>query len=82
MISIIICSVNNDYLQNIKNNIAETIGTEYEIIAYDNRHTNHVICHVYNLCAAKAKFPYLCFVHEDVELLSKDWGKELIAYIQ
>ncbi len=36
MISIVISTYRNDYLKNLENNIATTIGTDYEIIAIDN----------------------------------------------
>jgi hypothetical protein len=78
MISVVICSVDPDLLSAIKQNIAETIGVEYEIIAVDNRNSGEGICHVYNSCAKKAKYEYICFVHEDVLFDSQDWGKILI----
>ena len=37
MVSIIICSVSPLLLEDLKQNIAQTIGVEYEIIAIDNR---------------------------------------------
>ena len=78
MISVIICSINELYLSNIKRNIAETIGVEHEIIAFDNRETNFGISKVYNDCAKKSKFQYLCFVHEDVIFKTNNWGIILI----
>ncbi len=32
---------------------------------------------MYNYGAEKAKYPYLLFVHEDVEFLTADWGKTI-----
>ena len=37
MVSIIICSVSPHLLKKLQQNIAQTIGVEYEIIAIDNR---------------------------------------------
>ena len=37
MVSIIICSVSPHLLKDLQQNIAQTIGVEYEIIAIDNR---------------------------------------------
>lgn len=79
MISVIVCSVNSDLLQNLKKNISETIGVEYELIAFANVKESFGICKVYNICAEKSKYDYLCFVHEDVVFQSNDWGKKIIA---
>lgn len=36
------------------------------------------MCSAYNEGVRKAKFPYLCFMHEDITFLSQNWGKECI----
>jgi hypothetical protein len=82
MISIIICSINSECCEKTIWNFSETIGVEYETIVFDNRSKNWGICKVYNYCAEKAKYPYLCFVHEDVFIKTKDWGKEIIKFIE
>ena len=74
MISVIICSVNPIQLQNISKNIAETIGLPYELIEIDNTNSKKGICNVYNDAAAKAKYNYLCFVHDDVKFHTMSWG--------
>lgn len=74
MITVIICSVNPDYLSKLQVNIAATIGVPYELLAIDNRNSNKGICKVYNEAAAAAQYELLCFIHEDVLLHSKDWG--------
>jgi glycosyltransferase involved in cell wall biosynthesis len=74
MISIIVCSINKAYLEQVKQNIAFTIGAEHEIIAIDNTVNSIGICAVYNKAAAAAKYPYLCFLHEDVLFHSNGWG--------
>jgi len=79
MISVIICSRNQELLEKLKFNIKETIGVEYEIIAYDNSAASEGICKVYNLCSTKAKFEFLCYVHEDVHFITTDWGTELVS---
>lgn len=78
MISVLICSINPDLLIQVKQNIEKTIGVEHEILYYDNRKLNNGICFVYNTLATKAKFPYLCFVHEDVLFQTNDWGKKIL----
>ena len=74
MLSIIVCSISTQRLQNLKENVERTIGCDYEIIAFDNREKMWPIAKVYNHAAAQAKYPYLLFVHEDVEFLSEAWG--------
>ncbi len=56
-------------------NCSENIGCEHEIIIFDNRTAGYGICQVYNICAAKAKGDYLCFVHEDVQINTPNWGE-------
>lgn len=74
MITVIICSVNPDYLKAVTQNIADTIGVPYELIAVDNRSSGRGICSVYNEAAAKAKYDFLCFLHEDVVFHTQQWG--------
>ena len=45
---------------------------------WDNRKANIGICEVYNKLAASARFPYLCFLHEDLLFKTRDWGKYLV----
>ena len=79
MVSIIICSVSPHLLKELQQNIAQTIGIEYEIIAIDNREQHWPIAKVYNYAAQQAKYPYLFFVHEDIRLRSDKWGKLMIS---
>ena len=54
MISIIVCSINPDAAEKLKQNIAATIGrVEYEVIVFDNRTSGYGICKVYNSCAER-----------------------------
>jgi hypothetical protein len=77
MISVLICSIDTELLNNVRTNIAETIGVPFEILYLDNRNEKKGICQVYNELAERARFPYLCFLHEDVILNANDWGKEI-----
>jgi len=81
-ISVIVCSIDQVRCEALKNCIADTIGVEFEVIAFDNRHENWGICKVYNYCAKKAIYPYLCFIHEDVAVTTKDWGATLIKFAE
>lgn len=77
MISIVICSKNPVLLKNVRENISETVGVPFEIVYRDNKE-NQGICSVYNQLAQQTKYPYLCFLHEDVMIKTRDWGKKLI----
>ena len=75
MLSIIICSISPERLLQVSQNIHETIGVEYEIVALDNRERNWSIARVYNEGARKANYSFLFFVHEDVKFHTQDWGR-------
>ncbi len=77
MISIIVCSIRPDLLKRLEENISVTIGLPYEVLVFDNRTAGKGICEVYNLLALKARFDTLCFLHEDIEFQSKNWGTSL-----
>lgn len=79
MISVIVSSHRVAYFSALTTNIAETIGVDYELIEVKNPGTMG-ICKAYNIGAKKSKFPYLCFVHEDVKFISKNWGQNLITH--
>lgn len=78
MVSIIISTYQPIYLEAVKQNIAHTIGVPYEIIAIENKRAMG-ICKAYNIGAEKAKFPYLCFLHEDIEFKTQNWAGSLIT---
>lgn len=78
MISVIICSVNALLRTNVKKNIEETIGIEHEIIVIENEQTHYSISKAYNIGATQSKYPFLCFVHEDIIFHTKGWGNVLI----
>lgn len=82
MLSIIICSVSPEFQKQVVENFTQTVGCEHEFIIFDNREPRYGLCKVYNLCAQKAKYPYLCFAHEDIVIATKGWGTKLIAHIQ
>lgn len=77
MVSIIICSINQDFLKSVSENISQTIGVEYELLVWDNRQEKKGLCAVYNLMARRAQYEYLCFVHEDIIFETANWGKVL-----
>jgi len=78
MISIIISSANAKYLKDIHQNIEETIGVPFEIISTDNSNGVRGICAVYNEAANKASFDILCYMHEDLKMLTQKWGLKVV----
>lgn len=75
MISIIIASVNNSQLLDVTANITKTIGVVYEIISFDNRNGAKGLCEIYNTGVERANYDVICFMHEDVEIKTKNWGQ-------
>ncbi|MDN3587416.1 glycosyltransferase [Pedobacter aquatilis] len=74
MISIIISSSNRIFLENITKNITETVGLTFEIISFDNADGKKGLSELYNGGANKAKYDLVCFMHEDVNIKTKNWG--------
>lgn len=82
MISIIICSCNQNDLTNVKKCIEQTIGVPYEIIAIDNRDNKYNIFSAYNEGIKNAQGDILCFMHEDLFFHTQDWGKLLECHLK
>ncbi|TAN12868.1 MAG: hypothetical protein EPN37_14685 [Chitinophagaceae bacterium] len=82
MISIIICSKDPRQLSLVVGNIRETIGIPYEIIAIENSSGKYGIGEAYNNGAKKAKYKYLCFIHEDIEFSNVGWGRNIISHFK
>lgn len=78
MISIIICSTSKNINSIQKENIGKSIGVEYEIILIDNSQNKYNIFEAYNEGVKRAKYPYLCFCHEDICFRNKNWGVSLL----
>lgn len=82
MISLIVCSRNKDISEILKSNIAGTIGIEFELIVLDNSKNEYSIFSAYKEGVSRAKYPYLCFMHEDVIYHTKDWGEKVVKHLQ
>jgi len=78
MISIIICSASTEELKQVSQNIDLTIGVPYEIIGINNSDGKRGICEVYNEGKRKAKYDTLCFMHEDIEIKTENWGVNVL----
>ena len=77
MLSIIICSRKSDISFELKQNIADTIGCEYELIVIDNSRNQYDIFQAYNLGIEKAGGEILCFMHDDILMHTNNWGDVL-----
>lgn len=82
MLSVIVCSRSQTPKPDFAENIRHTIGVEYELIHIDNSVNTYSIFEAYNQGYKISKYPYLCFVHDDIFFHSKDWGKKLIMHLQ
>jgi len=78
MFSILVCSINAAFLEKLKVNIHETIGYEFELLFWDNLANEKPITEVYNLLAAKAQYPFWCFIHEDIRFDTQRWADNLL----
>lgn len=74
MISIIICSRDVNLKPVLIENIQQTIGYEYELIVIDNSENKYSIFEAYNLGIEKSLGSFLCFVHDDVQFHTQNWG--------
>lgn len=82
MISVIICARTKILPPAFVENLSATIGAPFEIIHIDNSENKYSIFSAYNEGYAKSKYPYLCFLHDDVLFHSTDWGLKLITHLQ
>jgi len=82
MVSLVVCSINPKFLKNLQENVSLTIGVEHEWLIWDNRKDNKGLCEVYNNLAKNARFPYVCFLHEDLLFRSENWGSYLVKLME
>ncbi|MCQ2755145.1 MAG: glycosyltransferase family protein, partial [bacterium] len=76
MISLITCSRTPQLSQELQDNIAATIGCEYELVTIDNSTNKYNIFQAYNEGVRRAKGDILCFCHDDIMFHSQDWGEK------
>lgn len=74
-VSIIVCATKPDLVEELRENIARTIGDgcEYEIIAIDNTRNPRPLAAVYNEGGRKARFDNLLFIHQDAGFITENW---------
>lgn len=75
MISIIICSRTSNVAKELLFNIKSTIGFNYELIIVDNSENRYSISEAYNIGIRKSKGDFLCFLHDDIYIHTKGWGR-------
>lgn len=81
MLSLIICTRDAGALAAVSASVATTIGVPYEIIAVDNARGQYGICEAYNIGAARAQHPLLCFMHEDIRFHTPNWGLVVVEVL-
>ncbi len=79
-ISIIICSRQSNIPTNLQENIAATIGADYELIIIDNSANQYSIFSAYNEGVRRANGDILCFMHEDVIMHTHGWGMRVLNH--
>lgn len=79
MISIIVCSINQEFYYRFVESVNQTIGVQFEIIKIDNKIDKLSIAQAYKKGSSLAKYEYLVFVHEDVVFHTMNWGTNLIS---
>jgi GT2 family glycosyltransferase len=82
MLSIIVCSQHKKLPQEFIRNIDRTTGVEHEIIHIDNSENKYSIFSAYNHGASLSRYPFLCYVHEDVLFHTQNWGEKIIAHLR
>ena len=82
MISIVICSRKPDISAELRQNIAETIGCEYELFVIDNSSNQYSIFQAYNEGVKRSTGEVLCFMHDDVLFRSSNWGDTIKTHFQ
>jgi hypothetical protein len=82
MISLVICSRTIQLNESLRINIDKTIGTEYEIILIDNSQNQYSIFEAYNKGVELSKYSFICFMHDDIQYITDNWGKLALAHFE
>jgi GT2 family glycosyltransferase len=77
MVSIIICSRDEEKLKEVNRSISNTIGVTHQVIAIDNSKGDYSIFQAYNIGVKQSHGNILCFMHEDISFKTTDWGKKV-----
>jgi len=79
VISVIVCSIDENLFKRFSASLASSIGVGYEIVRIENQKDKLSIAKAYNKGAERASYDFLVFVHEDVVFHSDDWGQGLLS---
>ncbi len=74
MISIVVSTADEKNINDFSDNISKSIGCAFEIIVVSNPDKKFGLAEAYNIGGNRAKFPFLCFVHDDVRIKTIGWG--------
>ncbi len=80
MISFIVSSYRENLYQKLVKNLAATVASKHEVVRIEN-HSEYSLSRAYNMGAKKAKYPYLCFIHEDVRLENSEWDEVILKHL-
>lgn len=81
MISCVICSRKKEISESLKNNIASTIGCDFELVIIDNSKKEYNIFTAYNEGVRRAKGDILCFMHDDILAFHTNrWGRNIESH--
>lgn len=82
-LSVVVCSKSAQVPGSFARNIRETIGSvEYEIVWIDNSRNAYSIFAAYNRGVSLARYDVVCFMHDDVKLLSGNWGEICLKMLE
>jgi GT2 family glycosyltransferase len=82
LISIVICHTSEKLLNNLTQNIEQSIGVAYDLIVVDNTKNEYSIFEAYNLGVKRSKGEFICFIHEDIVFHTKKWGNLIISHFE
>jgi GT2 family glycosyltransferase len=82
MISVIVSTrKNSKQLEPFITSLDKSIGIDYELILIENE-KKYSLAKAYNMGVERAKYDYLCFVHDDVFFKITNWGERLISLLK
>ncbi len=82
-LSVVVCSKSAQVPGSFARNIRETIGpVEYEIVWIDNSRNEYSIFAAYNQGISLARYDVVCFMHDDVKMLSGNWGEICLKMLE
>jgi hypothetical protein len=82
MLSIVVCHRNQEFLNQFKQNVSNTIGIAYEIVIIDNITNKYNIFQAYNIGFIQCKYDIICYAHEDIIFHTNDWGEKVIEHFK